>query len=151
MTIYSRRQTVNYIADESGYHPVISYEQIANPFEGPSGGYGGPSGNSGSGGYGGLSSGGGSGGYGTPISDNSLGGYSSPNQGGGGGYGSRNKRQFLLANSPVIQVDQSSDQDDHVRVYKSERNPEKKYRNRRRRFSPKKTYIIVYPDLPKSS
>lgn len=56
-----RRQTVEYIADNEGYKPKISYEQVSNGIGGGynNGGY--PSG--GGGGQGGYPSGGGNGGY----------------------------------------------------------------------------------------
>lgn len=48
-----RRQVVEYVADNEGYKPKISYEEVGNgggyPRGGPGGGY--PSGPSGNGGY----------------------------------------------------------------------------------------------------
>jgi len=117
-----RRQIVTYIADETGYHPTITYED-----EGSSGGYG-SSGSSAP-----------SGGYGSP--DNSL---SSPPT---GGYSSRAKRQEFPADDSIGSLTNSGDL---LKIYKSESIslPTQKYRNRRRRFTPKKTYLVVYPDLP---
>jgi hypothetical protein len=61
-----RRQVVEYVADNGGYKPKISYEQVSNGIGGGYGNGGYPSGGNGgypSGGNGGYPSGGGNGGY----------------------------------------------------------------------------------------
>ncbi|CAL8110642.1 unnamed protein product [Orchesella dallaii] len=110
-----RRQIVTYVADETGYHPTITYEDAAE------GGY--PASAPNDGGYG----------YGAPVPDNSL---TSPPQ---NRYSSRIKREHF---------DDQDGQTDVVQTYTSENKPEQKFRNRLRRFTPKKGYLIVYPSLP---
>lgn len=122
MLISSRRQIVTYIADETGYHPTISYEVVGSPFDSSAGGYGGNENKSPR-----------EGGYSSPLTDNNLGSGSPINR-----YSSRIKRQFYAP----------EDYADIVKIYKSDKNPNLKFRNRRRRQSayPKKGYLIIYPN-----